>query len=129
MSVSIVDTLFLASGLMVFGGALVAFGIAVHLGYTKGDFLSGYFQNSSSLITMPVRLNTGLIGKVRLIYSVSSVVTFPRFFLKHGFVTAEDINRFPSDLRRRLVALQWTLLGVITGMFLLGLVVMSGVLG
>jgi hypothetical protein len=127
MSISVADTLFLASGLVVFGGALVVFGVALHLGYTKGDVMSEHFQNSSPLITVSVRIDKGLRGKTRLVYSISSVVTFPRFFLKCGLVTAEDIDNFPHDLRRKLVLLQWILLGVVAGMVLLGLIVMSGI--
>ncbi|MBD0680198.1 hypothetical protein DM828_27340 [Pseudomonas umsongensis] len=127
MSVSVADALFLASGLVVFGGALVVFGVALHLGYTKGDVMSEHFQNSSPLITVAVRIDKGLRGKTRMVYSISSVVTFPRFFLKRGLVTAEDIDNFPHDLRRKLVVLQWTLLGVVAGMVLLGLIVMSGI--
>ena len=128
MSISVADALFLASGLIVFGGALVVFGVALHLGYTKGDVMSEHFQNSSPLITVAVRIDKGLRGKTRMVYSISSVVTFPRFFLKYGIVTAEDLNNFPHDLRRKLVALQWTLLGVLAGMVLLGLIAMSGIL-
>jgi hypothetical protein len=105
MSVNAVDAVFLISGLIVFGGMLVVFGGVIHLGCTKGNVLLEHFQNGSSLITIPARIDPGLTGKVRLVYSVSSVVTFSRFYLKRGLVTAEDINRFPSDLRRRLVTL------------------------
>ena len=128
MNISVADALFLTSGLIVFGGALVVFGVALHLGYTKGDALSEHFQNSSPLITVSARIDTGLRGKTRLVYSISSVVTFPRFFLKRGMVTAEDLDNFPHDLKRKLVVLQWTLLGVLSGMVLLGLIVMSGIL-
>ncbi|PTR26982.1 hypothetical protein C8K63_103236 [Pseudomonas sp. GV085] len=128
MNISVADALFLASGLIVFGGALVVFGVALHLGYTKGDALSEHFQNSSPLITVSARIDAGLRGKTRLVYSISSVVTFPQFFLKHGMVTAEDLDNFPHDLRQKLVVLQWTLLGVLSGMVLLGLIVMSGIL-
>lgn len=128
MSISVADALFLTSGLMVFGGALVVFGAALYFGYTKGDALLECFPNSSSIITIPVHIDSGLLGKIRLVYSVSSVVTFPRVFLKHGIVAAEDLERFPSDLRRKLVALQWTLLTVLSGMMILGLGVMAGVI-
>ena len=128
MSISVADALFLASGLIVFGGALVVFGVALHLGYTKGDVLSEHFQNSSPLITVSARVHAGLRGKTRLVYSISSVVTFPRFFLKYGIVTYVDLHNFHYDLRRKLVALQWTLLGVLAGMVLLGLIAMSGIL-
>lgn len=128
MSISVAGALFLTSGLMVFGGALVVFGAARYFGYTKGDALLECFPNSSSIITIPAHIDSGLLGKIRLVYSVSSVVTFPRVFLKHGIVAAEDLERFPSDLRRKLVALQWTLLTVLSGMMILGLGVMAGVI-
>ena len=128
MSISVADALFLALGLMVFSGALVVFGAALYLGYTKGDALLECFPNSSSIITIPAHIDSGLLGKIRLVYSISSVVTFPRVFLKHGVVAAEDLERFPSELRRKLVALQWTLLTVLSGMMILGLGVMAGVI-
>jgi hypothetical protein len=77
---STADTLFLASGLIVFGGALVVFGVALHLGYTKGDVLSEHFQKQFSTLTVSARIDAGLKGKTRLVYSISSVVTLPRFF-------------------------------------------------
>ena len=128
MSISVADALFLTSGLMVFGGVLVVFGAALYFGYTKGDALLECFPNSSSIITIPAHIDSGLLGKIRLVYSISSVVTFPRVFLKHGVVAAEDLVRFPSELRRKLVALQWTLLTVLSGMMILGLGVMAGVI-
>jgi hypothetical protein len=98
------------------------------LAYTKGDVFSEHFQNSSPLITVSARIDPGLRGKTRLVYSISSVVTFPRFFLKCDLVTAEDMDNFPHDLRRKLVLLQWTLLGIVAGMVLLGLIAMLGIL-
>ncbi|MCW8274449.1 hypothetical protein IMF27_01075 [Pseudomonas sp. PCH199] len=124
MNISFADALFVVSGLLVFGGAIIIFGVAIYLGYTKGEVLSEHFKNSSSLITVPARIDKGLRGKTRLVYSVSSVVTFPRFFLKHGIVSAEDIENFPRDLRRKLVVLQWSLLTALTGIVTLGLIAM-----
>ncbi|AWY42123.1 hypothetical protein DKY63_20310 [Pseudomonas putida] len=127
MNISFADALFVIVGLTIVGGALIVFGIALYLGYTKGDVLSDHFKNSSSLITLPARIDKGLRGKVRLVYSVSSVVTFPRLFMKRGLVSAEDIDEFPNDLRRKLVMLQWSLLTLLTGSVVLGLIAASGV--
>ncbi|VVQ11337.1 hypothetical protein PS918_05335 [Pseudomonas fluorescens] len=124
MNISFADALSVASGLLVFGDALVVFGVAIYMGYTKGDVLSEHFKNSSSLITVPARIDKGLRGKTRLVYSISSVVTFPRFFLKYGIVSAEDLENFPRDLRRKLVALQWALLTALAGIMTLGLIAM-----
>lgn len=127
MNMSVASALFVASGLFFFGGAIVVLGVVVYLGHTKGDILSDHFKNSSSVITIPALIDKGLRGKTRLVCSVSSVVTFPRFFLKHGIVSAEDLENFPKDLRRKLVVLQWALLTVLAGIMILGLMVMSGI--
>ncbi|HWT69236.1 MAG TPA: hypothetical protein VN214_09015 [Pseudomonas sp.] len=126
MNISFADALFVIVGLTIFGGALIVFGIALYLGYTKGNVISDHFKNSSSVITIPARMDKGLRGKTRLVYSVSTVVTFPRFFLKRGLVSAEDIDKFPNDLRCKLVVLQWSLLTLLTGSIVLGLIAVSG---
>jgi hypothetical protein len=125
LNISIADALFLILGLVIFAGALIIFGVVVYLGHTKGDAMSEYFKNSSSVITISKRIDPGLRGKIRLICSASSVVTFPRFFLKHGLVSAEDIDQFPKDLRRKLVVLQWALLTALAGIMTLGLIAMQ----
>ncbi|MNG21246.1 hypothetical protein D3C76_889580 [compost metagenome] len=81
MSISVADALFLASGLVVFGGALVAFGVALYLGYTKGDVLSEHFQNSSFLLTLGIKRRSSFYGRIQLIGNISSILTFPGFFL------------------------------------------------
>ena len=39
--------------------------------------------------------------------SISSVLTFPDFYIKRGRASAEDISLFPTVLKRKLVVLQW----------------------
>ncbi|NUU33634.1 hypothetical protein [Pseudomonas sp. C2B4] len=124
MNISVASALFVASGLFFFGGAIVVLGVVVYIGHTKGDILSDHFKNSSPVITIPALIDKGLRGKTRLVCSVSSVVTFPRFFLKHGIVNAEDLENFPKDLRRKLVALQWALLTTLGGIMALGVIAM-----
>lgn len=125
MNMSVASALFVASGLFCFGSAIVVLGIGVYLGHTKGDVLSDHFKNSHPVITIPAFMDKGLRGKTRLVWSVSSVVTFPRFFLKLGIVNAEDLDNFPTDLRRKLVRLQCALLTVLAGILILGLMVTS----
>ena len=81
--------------------------------------MEAYFQNSSSLITVATHKHTGPWGKLQLVGGIASAVTFPRFFLKHGLVSAEDISNFPLPLRRKRVALQWSIVGLIVTQALL----------
>jgi hypothetical protein len=69
--------------------------IALYLGYTKTDVLLNSFKNSSSVITISTRIHKGPWGKLQLVGSACSVVTFPRFFVKHGIAGAGDIESFP----------------------------------
>ncbi|MBD0682418.1 MULTISPECIES: hypothetical protein [Pseudomonas] len=109
-------------------GIYIWIGIALYLGYTKGEELSAYFKNSSSLITVDTHKHTGPFGKLQLIGGIASVVTFPRFFVKRGLVSAEDIERFPHPCRRKLIVLQWSVIGLLATLVFLVSLWESGVL-
>ena len=83
---------------------------ALYLGYTKTDLLLEYFKNSSSSITNAVRLNAGPRSKLQLVGSACVLLTFPKFYIKHGILSAEDFDNFPRPLRRKLVVLQWSVI-------------------
>ena len=86
--------------------------VALYLGYTKTDVLLNSFKNSSSLITISTRIHKGPWGKLQLVGSACSVVTFPSFFMRHGIAGAGDIESFPISLRRKLIVLMWSAIGL-----------------
>lgn len=98
-------------------GLFICIAIALYLGYIQGEQMSKFFKNSASSITSATHRHSGPYGKIQLVGGIYFVVTFPRFFLKHGILDAEDIRNFPLHLRRKLVALQW---GFIGGFYLYG---------
>ncbi|AWY42907.1 hypothetical protein DKY63_24545 [Pseudomonas putida] len=102
--------------------------IALYLGYTKTDVLLNSFKNSSSVITIATRIHAGPWGKLQLVGSACSAVTFPRFFVKHGIASTEDIANFPLLLRRMLKALMWCAIGQFAALALLVALWESGVL-
>ena len=102
--------------------------VALYLGYTKTDVLLNSFKNSSSAITISTRIYKGPWGKLQLVGSACSVLTFPRFFVKHGIAGAEDIESFPVSLRRKLIVLMWSAVGLFTSLALLVTLWKSGVL-
>ncbi|MGE8153173.1 hypothetical protein ACQKP5_18235 [Pseudomonas vancouverensis] len=110
-------------------GLFVCIALALYLGYAKSEELTKHFKNSSSSITSATHRHSGPYGKMQLVGGISFVVTFPRFFLKHGILNAEDIGNFPLRLKRKLVALQWSFIGLFFAMISLVIVGKSGVFG
>ena len=108
-------------------GLFMCIAMALYLGYTQGEQMSKYFKNSASSITSATHRHSGPYGKIQLVGGISFVVTFPRFFLKHGILDVEDIRSFPLHLRRKLVALQWGFIGVFISMALIAGMGWSGI--
>ena len=106
----------------------ICIGIALYLSYTKGDLMSSHFKNSSSLLTFGIYRRTSLYGRLQLVGNISSILTFPGFFLKRGLANAEDIDSFPLPLKRQLVMLQWSFIGLVVAMVLLVAIGKSGIL-
>jgi hypothetical protein len=103
-------------------------GVALYMAYTKMDVMLGCLKNSSSVMSMASLRHGGPWGKLLLVGGVSGFVTFPGFYLKRGSINAEDVNNFPAPLRRKLVALQWTVIGLFAALALLVALGKSGVL-
>jgi hypothetical protein len=109
-------------------GIYVWIGVALYLGYTMGEELSKYLKNSSSLITIDTHKHTGPFGMLQLVGGIASVVTFPRFFIKRGIASAADIESFPLPIRRKLIILQWSVIGLLATLVFLVSLWESGVL-
>ena len=126
MNLSAPDTLFLVVGLIDVGGIFICASIGIYLGYTKNTLFLKLFKNSRSLIP-PDAMISGPYAKLRLTASISLALTFPRFFMKRG-LSAHDLENFPPYLRRKLVALNRTMLGLSATMLILGALVTLGLL-
>lgn len=126
MSLDTADKIFLAVGLIDFGGIFLWIGVCLRLAYTKMDLMLNYLKNSSLMGTFAHLRQGGPWGKLVLVGSISSVVTFPGFYLKRGAVNAEDIRCFPTALKRKLVILQWAGLVLLVTMVCIGIVAKLG---
>jgi len=116
---TVADVIFIGVCGLVIIGQFLCIGAALYLSHTKGDFMSSHFKNSSFLLTLGIYRRSSLYGRMQLIGNISSILTFPRFFLKRGLASAEDIDSFPLSLKRQLVILQWSFIGLIVAMVLL----------
>ncbi len=109
-------------------GLMIGNVIALYFGYTKTELLLDHFKNSSSTITNTVRIHTGPWGRLQLVGSACVLVTFPRFYIKHGILNAEDFDTFPLPLKRKLIALQWSVIGSFAALAVLITLLKSGAL-
>jgi hypothetical protein len=103
-------------------------GVALHLAYTKADLMLGHLKNSSSVVSIASLRHDGPWGKLLLVGGVSGFVTFSGFYIKRGGLSVEDINSFPAPLKRKLVVLQWSVIGLFAALALFVAVGKSGIL-
>ena len=96
----------LLGGILVIG-AIIWIVIALRIAYTHLDLMLKHLENSSIFTTLRQLKQGSLWGRVLLVGSISSVLTFPDFYIKRGRASAEDISLFPTVLKRKLVVLQW----------------------
>ena len=96
----------LLGGILVIG-AIIWIVIALRIAYTHLELMLKHLENSSTVTTLTQLKQGSLWGRVLLVGSISSVLTFPDFYIKRGRASAEDISLFPTLLKRKLVVLQW----------------------
>lgn len=108
----------LLGGILVIG-AIIWLIIALRIAYTHLELMLKHLENSSTVTTLTQLKQGSLWGKVLLVGSISSVLTFPDFYIKRGRASAEDISLFPTLLKRKLVVLQWGGIVIISSSVLL----------
>ncbi|MDD2048933.1 hypothetical protein [Pseudomonas putida] len=126
MSLNTADKIFLAVGIIDFGGIFVWIGVCLHIAYTKMNLILDHLKYSSVFRTLTSLTHGGPWGKLFLVGGVSNILTFPRFYLNRRSVSAEDLRSFPASLKRKLVVLQWFGIGLLLTMISLAVAVKLG---
>lgn len=126
MSLSVADKVFLSIVLVDFAGIFLWIGICLHLAYTKMDLMLGHLKNCSAIMARAPLQHGGPWGKLLLVGGISGIVTFPSFYLKRGELSAEDLASFPALLKRKLVVLQWSVIGLLSVMLSFGAAIKFG---
>lgn len=108
----------LLGGILVIG-AIIWIVIALRIAYTHLNLMLKHLENSSTVTTLTQLKQGSLWGRVLLVGSISSVLTFPDFYIKRGRASAEDTSLFPTLLKRKLVVLQWGEIVIISSSVLL----------
>lgn len=128
MSFSVIDTVLLSIALIDLAGIILWIGVCLQLAYTKMDLMLEHLKNCPAIMTRAPLRHGGPWGKLLLVGGISGIVTFPRFYLKRGEISSEDLANFPGPLKRKLVALQWSVICLLLVMISFGAAVKSGFL-
>lgn len=123
MSLGTTDKVLLSIAIVDLAGIFLWIGVCLHLAYTKMDFMLERLKNCSAIMVRTPLRHGGPWGKLLLVGGISGIVTFPKFYLKRGELSSEDLTNFPIALKRKLVALQWSLIGLLLVMISFGLAV------
>jgi hypothetical protein len=89
-------------------GMLIWIAVALHMAYTKIDSILDTLNNCPAVKDRIFLRDLGPWGHLILIGNISSYVTFPRVFIKHGSLSAEDLGRLPTSITKKLKFLQWS---------------------
>lgn len=97
-------------------GMWIWIAVALHMAYTKMDWLLDLLKDSSAIRDRAFLNSGGPWGRLLLIGGVSGIVTFPGFYLKRGGIRTEDLERLPRPIKKKLVALHWSALTLLTSL-------------
>ena len=97
-------------------GMWIWIAVALHMAYTKMDWLLDLLKDSSAIRDRAFLNSGGPWGRLLLIGGVSGIVTFPGFYLKRGGIRNEDLERLPRPIKKKLVALHWSALTLLASL-------------
>jgi hypothetical protein len=107
MSLNTAEKIYLCVALIDFGGLIICLGIGLHLAYTKLDLMLGYLKNCPAVTNRAFLAKGGPSGRLFVLGGITGLMTTPRLYLRDGGASAEDLNNFPVDLKRKLIRLHW----------------------
>ena len=128
MTLSVSDSILLTIVVADFAGIFIWIGICLHLAYTKAGVMLEHLENSPAIMAWAPMRQAGPWVKLMLVGGISGLITFPSFQLKRGQLSAIDLERFPVALKRKLVALQWCMIGLLLVMVSFGIAIKLGML-
>jgi hypothetical protein len=104
-------------------GMFIWLAVVLHMAYTQLDLMVEHLKNSQAVMTSASLRKGGPWGKLMLVGTISGAVTFPDFHLRKGKLDQNDLSSFPLPIKRKLVILQWSGMGLFC---LLGLLWLTG---
>jgi hypothetical protein len=73
------------------------------------DRMLDHLKNCPTIMIRTFLINTGPWGRLIVLGAITGLMITPRIHLRIGGASAEDLNNFPADLKRKLIVLYWTI--------------------
>lgn len=96
--------------------------LMLHVAYTKMDFILEHLKNCKAIMVRAPLRHGGPWGNLMLAGGIAGIITFPGFYLKMGELSLDELQAFPHLLKRKLIIMHWSALGLMTTLILLVLV-------
>jgi hypothetical protein len=97
-------------------GLLTIEGIALYWARTRTKDFIKYFSNFPLLLSKTTTKEDGLILKLMFIGAIAGCVACPTGYIQRGEVSAEDLQNLPASIKKRLVIMHWTLMGLLAAL-------------
>ncbi|OUM04993.1 hypothetical protein BW686_23285 [Pseudomonas syringae] len=97
-------------GIAIFLPMIFSLLVIAYVAHTHVDRIEAQLSKSSFVSTNRKALSAGgLPGKLIRISSIAFLLVFPALSARRGLADADELNRFPSNLKRALL-IPWTAL-------------------
>lgn len=88
-----------------FGFGMIGMGIGLYLTYTRLPAMLEALRHCRDVMLWANLKDAGPFGRLILLARISATVLFPRLLVKRGLADLDDIQHFPSRLRKWLIAM------------------------
>lgn len=100
-------------------GALTWVVISLYLCRSFREQIISHMPSSTSVVSTAPTKTDNQWKKFIWINNVAAYVTFPSFHIKRGELNPDEIQNLPVPLRRRLIALRWGIVSLVSSVAIL----------
>lgn len=97
--------IFSISCVVVILSMLIWICVCLRLAYTSVDEYLELLKNCLAVVSLSPLKQGGPWGRLLLMGGITSIVTFPGVYLKHGGVSVDDLVSFPKQLKKKFFVL------------------------
>lgn len=123
MAISGSEKILLTVSLLNTAGIFIHIGISYYFAHSKMELMLSHLKNCPAVMLRTPSLKLGYSGKMYVFIAITAVLAMPRRLVRIGSASAEDIDNFPADLKRKIIMLYWSCLALTAVMCVLAVIV------
>jgi hypothetical protein len=123
VAISSNEKVLLAVALLNTAGIFIHIGISYYFAYSKMEVMLFHLRNCPAVTHRVPSLKLGASGRMYVFIAITAVLAMPRRLVRIGSASAEDIENFPLDLKRKIIMLYWSCFALALVMLILTLII------